>query len=305
VVTLTLTDTNACNSPAVLAKNVNYTNNVISASFPMPDTVCPPYTHAFAPVTTGATSYLWNFGDGSPTSTLAAPTHTYSNPGIYIVSLIIANPNSCNKFDSTKQTVVVAPKITADFTFTKTDTCDPYIIAIVNNSTLNTTYPGAIGWTTHTWNYGDGTTSIGANPGGHTYTVPGTYTITLSIKDSTACNSPQTISKVVSFIDNNVRAKFEMPDTICLPYTHNFANTSVNVATYLWNFGDGNTSTGAVPSNTYTVPGTYTITLYTYNPTTCNKVDSAKQIVYASPSPTANFVYSPNPPLPMVQEARL
>jgi gliding motility-associated-like protein len=297
LITLTLTDTNACNNPATASHIVNYTNNVIDATFPLPDTVCPPYTHTFVPITTNATTYLWNFGDGSATSNLQSPTHTYPTPGTYIVTLIITNPNSCNLIDTFTQIINVQPKVTASFTYAKVDTCDPYIISLNNTSIINTGNPNAV----FTWSFGDGTTFIGLNPGTHSYAAPGTYTITFTITDPMACNSPQTFSAPVTFIDNNVRALFEMPDTVCLPFTHIFVNTSVNVATYAWNFGDGNTSTSAVPTNTYTVPGTYTVTLYAYNPLTCNKVDSAKQTFYGAPSPIANFYYQPNPPQPNKQ----
>ncbi len=293
-VTLTLSHPDACNSPSVSSQVVNFTNNVISASFTMPDSVCPPYTHNFAPITTNATSYLWNFGDGSPTSNLANPAHAYNTVGIYTVTLIIANPNSCNKFDTASKVFKVLPKIEATFTTVKTDTCDPYIVSITNNSTVNSGNPNA----TFVWTFGDGTTFTGPNPVQHTYTSDGTYNIQLTITDPLACNSPQVFTVPITFVDNNVRAIFEMPDTVCLPYTHNFVNGSVNVANYAWSFGDGNTSTNAVPSNTYTVPGFYTITLITTNPLTCNKIDTASQTIYASPSPTAGFFYTPNPPAP-------
>src|SRR5690606_37301246 len=44
--------------------------------------------------------------------------------------------------------------------------------------------------------------------------------------------------------------------------THNFTvANAVNVDTYEWNFGDGNTSTLVSPNHTYTAPGTYTVTV--------------------------------------------
>lgn len=53
-----------------------------------------------------ATSYIWNFGDGN-TSTQVNPTHTYSNPGVYTVTLIANNPTSCNMADTMVRQVVV------------------------------------------------------------------------------------------------------------------------------------------------------------------------------------------------------
>jgi PKD repeat protein len=59
---------------------------------------------------------------------------------------------------------------------------------------------------------------------------------------------------------------FGTPTTGCAPLTVAFTNqTFGNPTTYLWNFGNGATSTAANPSYTYTVPGTYTVTLIASN----------------------------------------
>jgi len=50
-------------------------------------------TVSFTPATTDGTSYLWNFGDGSATSSLVSPTHTYPATGTYTVQLIVSNGN--------------------------------------------------------------------------------------------------------------------------------------------------------------------------------------------------------------------
>ena len=296
-ISLTINDTNACNNPVTVTKTVNFVNNVISTDFIMPDTVCPPFTHTFTNTSVGATIYAWNFGDAT-TSTLTTPTHTYSTPGTYTVTLIIANPNSCNKFDTAMQVLHVKPTITSNFTSLKIDTCGPYTVSINNTSVINTLYLGAAAWTKFVWNWGDGNTANVQNPLMHSYSLPGTYTITLTITDSTACNSPQVFTQVVSFIDNQIKADFIMPDTGCVPFTWVFNNITKNPGTYLWNFGTGATSTAAIPTYTFLNVGTYTVTLYVTNPLTCNKVDSVKQIITIYPSPVAAFYYLPNPPAP-------
>ncbi len=297
-VTLTITDTAVCNTPLTSTKVVNFTNNVISASFTIPDSVCPPYNHNFAPTTVGATVYNWKFGDGG-TSTLPTPSHTYSVPGTYTISLIIGNPNSCNKLDSFKKVLHVRPTITNSFIAAKLDTCPPYKVSIANNSTINTTYPNASSWTTFTWNWGDGQSNTGQTPPVHIYGSAGTYTITLTLKDSTACNSPQTTSQVVTFADNTIRTSFVLPDTACVPYTHVFNNQTFNPNTYAWNFGSvGATSTSSLPTYTFANVGTYSVSLLVQNPFTCNLFDTESHVITIMPSPVADFYYLPNPPLP-------
>jgi gliding motility-associated-like protein len=298
-VTLTITDAKACNSPVIRTRVVTFTNNYINGDFTLPDTACIPFAGTFTPITTGVvTGYNWQFGDGSlPVSTTSA-THTYPTAGTYTATLIVGNPASCNKFDTSKQVIHIRPDIATDFAFIKLDTCDPYVLGITNLSVANSLYPGAANWTSYVWNWGDGTTSTGKSPGNKTYLQAGTYTITLTMKDSTACNSPQIATKVISFVDNNVRAKLVMPDTGCIPFTYTFNNTSTNATSYLWQFGDGSTANTNAPTHTFGQLGTYTITLIVGNPTSCNKLDSIKHVLTIVPSPVADFVYAPNPPLP-------
>src|SRR5690606_30707756 len=53
---------------------------------------------------------------------------------------------------------------------------------------------------------------------------------------------------------------------------------------WLWDFGDGTTSTAQAPSHTYAAPGTYTVSLIASNPATCNGMDSASIQVQVGPA---------------------
>jgi len=78
------------------------------AAFLAPDTVCAPLSVAFTNLSSGATGYLWNFGD-TQTSTATSPTHTYAAPGTYTVTLTATSPLTCNGQDIATRTVTVAP----------------------------------------------------------------------------------------------------------------------------------------------------------------------------------------------------
>lgn len=72
---------------------------------------CSPSTITFTNTSNGGTNYFWNFGDGN-TSTLFQPTHTYTNPGTYQVSLIVSDSLSCVKTDTAYMSIhVVAPPV--------------------------------------------------------------------------------------------------------------------------------------------------------------------------------------------------
>ncbi|MCX7861894.1 MAG: gliding motility-associated C-terminal domain-containing protein [Bacteroidales bacterium] len=130
----------------------NCNNALFKFSFALPLTVADFFAH---PVCVGtpiqfqnnsqlATDYFWNFGDGT-TSTQANPTHTYSSPGTYNVTLIANNPSSCNMADTIVRQVVVEQLIiqTSD-----TSVCYGNSVQITANVTGNI-QPVTYVWDTH------------------------------------------------------------------------------------------------------------------------------------------------------------
>ncbi len=61
--------------------------------------------------TGGALSYLWDFGDGSPTSTVANPTHMFAAVGTYTVTLTVSNTLGSSVYAATVEIVPPAPQI--------------------------------------------------------------------------------------------------------------------------------------------------------------------------------------------------
>jgi gliding motility-associated-like protein len=83
-----------------------------------------------------------------------------------------------------------------------------------------------------------------------------------------------------------VIAAFMVSDTICGPFAVPFSNLSSSGASYLWDFGDGTSSTQHSPVHTFPGPGTYTVTLTATDPLTCNEVDVAVRTVHVhAPAP--------------------
>ncbi len=81
---------------------------LVIAAFQFPDTICGPASVAFTNLSSGGSSYLWDFGDSS-TSTQHSPTHTFPGPGTYTVTLTANNPLTCNEQDVTVRTVRIHP----------------------------------------------------------------------------------------------------------------------------------------------------------------------------------------------------
>ena len=126
-------------------------------------------------------TYLWNFGDGTSTSSAFQPTHTYATAGSYNVTLIAYNPTTCIKSDTATVTIVIdQPSITI--------TTNPATGIICDGD--NVTFTGA-GATTFEWNPGafTGNPYIDAPTTSTTYTVIGT--------DANGCKDTTTVTITV------------------------------------------------------------------------------------------------------------
>ena len=96
-----------CNN---VAFKINVFKDFAVADFNIPNIGCAPFTVNFINTSIG-TNYKWNFGDKS-SSTQNSPSHTYSKAGIYYISLIAIDSNSCNFSDSiTKQLQILTDTV--------------------------------------------------------------------------------------------------------------------------------------------------------------------------------------------------
>jgi len=122
--------------------------------------------------------------------------------------------------------------------------------------------------TSWAWTFGDGGTSTAQNPS-HIYTVAGTYTVTLTATNAYGSDGETKtgyITVTTAPTDPPVAAFSGTPTSGTIPFTVVFTDASTNGPTsWAWDFGDGGTSTAQNPSHSYTVAGTYTVTLTATN----------------------------------------
>lgn len=97
---------------------------LVVASFNHPDTVCANTPFTFDNTSTGAISYQWNFGDTN-TSNQPEPTHTYSTPGTYTITLIATDPSTCNVNDTATSVITVSGVVPTLITSGDTTLCGP------------------------------------------------------------------------------------------------------------------------------------------------------------------------------------
>jgi PKD repeat protein len=118
------------------------------------------------------------------------------------------------------------------------------------------------------WTFGDGNTKVRTDPKvTNIYTKPGTYTVSLTVSGPMGSDT-KTKTAYISIdvapppVQAEFRASTSSSTTGPAPLTVKFTNLSSESATsWLWDFGDGSTSTSKDPSNTYSKPGNYTVTL--------------------------------------------
>ncbi|MEN8927517.1 MAG: PKD domain-containing protein [Flavobacteriales bacterium] len=254
-VSLIATDTSGCSSSDISMVRVNcnliasYKDSVVGLS------------HYLTSTSTGTNpnfSYFWDFGDGN-SSVLENPVHTYTNPGNYQIMLMVTGGGTgpyC--MDSTS-----APSISSS-------AC-PWSASFIENSNgLTTNFVNTSTGTTPTtdyfWQFGDATSSMNPNPT-HTYTAPGTYTVTLFVSDTVGgfCQDSSTMQITVNNTNCPINASFT--ETIS-GNTATFTSTSSGLsgsATYNWLFSDGATllgsATGFTTSYTFPSQSIYTVSL--------------------------------------------
>ncbi len=118
------------------------------------------------------------------------------------------------------------------------------------------------------WRFGDGYTSTSANPT-HTYRSAGTYTVTLTVKDNSgASNMATTQCTVTAPTPTNqdpvaaINGPYSGKEDSSITFSSaGSRDPDGNVAEYSWDYGDGQTGSGANPSHIYEDAGTYTVTL--------------------------------------------
>lgn len=236
-----------------------------------------------------ATSWSWDFGDGSPIfsgndpNVHKNPSHYYSS-GPYTVTLTVSNG-----IDTwSKSRVITVSDLNADFSATPVR--GPAPLTVQFNS-LSKGDPDLYYWDFE----GDDSYSpdLGPNPT-HTYEYPGAYNVKHKVSksiNSLICESLPSDEPIVVFACTPVNGLDFSPITayvnipVLFRSSHNSdASTPIS---YRWTFSnDGSTSTSKNPTHTFTTAGTYTVTLETTN---CDGIESvSKEItVYSS---SCNYV---------------
>ncbi|MBN1955885.1 MAG: PKD domain-containing protein, partial [Anaerolineae bacterium] len=215
--------------------------------------VCPGETAVFTNTTggIGPFTYLWAFGDGA-TSTQEHPTHVYAAAGFYTVTLVATG--TCGVDAVSRAVEISGPPGMTDFTWVPVNPAVGQVLTLTGS---------AVGLEpiTYTWNLGDGALLAGRVIT-HSYAATGTYPVVMTATNS--CG-PAVVSHTVTVVLTPTCTPVEILAVTTVISGCQAAFTAQLWGdppfAYLWAFGDGMTSTAAMPAHNYGASGTYSGTL--------------------------------------------
>ena len=227
-------------------------------------------------------NYTWLWGNGDQYEGQNPATYTYGESGDFEIQLFAAGEH-CS--DSTMKAIEILPMLPSIDYGPDTLGCPPLRVQFYNNSVDATNF---------LWDFGDGNISTEKEPV-HTYYSTGDYTVKLTAEGAGGIvESDDVVVTVfeVPYADFEVR-----PIKVKLPETVSFINKSEGAIYYLWDFGDGNTSTEHSVQYLYQEPGTYDVTLQVENDKGCTDERIIRSAVLAEAAGEIDFpnAFTPNP----------
>jgi len=256
---------------------------------------CHPLSVTFTDLSVNPVNYYWNFGDGS-SSVLPSPSHTFTNFGTsdttYLVTLTTSTADGeCVK--SVSWPILVRPQVIAEFTLPKVIDCNPSLITFENIS---------IGGTTYTWDFGDGSDTITTDlsPVTHTFVNSdflniGEFEVILRAENSAGCSGE---ARKIVRVYPDIQAGIAASQTAgCHPFIVDFTNLTNGGQSFIWDFGDGTTSTLHDPAHTFintgTVDSVYTVVLTALSANhECR--DTTSILITVHPNIHADFTFQEN-----------
>lgn len=248
-------------------------------------------------------SYSWDFGDSEENneknpnfSQNQFATHLYNTPGKYLVTLKVENEN--NKFSTTTKQIEIRDKNLAPEGSFETDLTSADVPVEINFTSMVTDQENDE--ISYLWNFGDGETSTELNPK-HTYKIPGKYKPILIVKDSLGAITNISTGNLSFLPPNNLpiakTGAIPQNSTLTINNTGSFTSNVQFLSngtfdadneelSYLWEFGDGATSTELNPKHEYSAAGEYNAKLTVTDMRKGKDIKEIK-ITISKPSPNA------------------
>jgi gliding motility-associated-like protein len=230
---------------------------------------CPPVMVRITNLSVGFTRLVWDFGDGTTSTSAYYPTHIYHSPGTYRITLYTYGYNGLTG------TYVDSVTIKQPSAQIYADTLQGCLQQNVNFG-ASTQYI-----VNYLWDFGNGTLGTSLPPVAYAYSTPGQYTVRLIGKDSNGCAASAALPSPVIIDSLGIKIKGIPPivcDSALIQFnpdinSYSAANLGAQLI-YKWDFGTGNpadTSNIRNPSFRYLLPGIYVVKLKVLSPFGCLK----------------------------------
>lgn len=199
--------------------------------------------------------FNWNFGDGSPTSTITDESHVFNSKGNYTVSLQAMSSNGCENI--TSKNIIIYSKPQPDFSLSLPPFSCSGSVSQFNDQTGSLGDSFLSSWL---WNFNDPTSSqnssTASNPQ-HVYADAGLYNVSLTVGTNFGCTA--TIQKQVVVAQSPTANFANTPSCVNVPV--NFTDVSSgNIQSWYWDMGN-TTYFFSTPTHIYTTPGSYQVDL--------------------------------------------
>ena len=270
------------NCPASISSTIEILPNPVASFAPSDTDGCLPFTVCFTNTSQGAAYYEWDFGDGEG-SVDQNPCHTYYEAGNFSVTLKSTDANGCFTDIAVFNVQAYAPPTSA-FSPAQLQYCDIDEPIVLTNQS-----EGAAAFE---WDFGDGNTGNQNSPIIF-YADTGRYDITLIALNAFGCSDTTTQQIGVNF--RPVASFGPRRLEICERNTFILENTSLNADRFLWDYGDGNTSTEFQPAYEYETQGAYDLKLVVSYSDVCFDSLEIPNAVRVIRGPIADFTWQEDP----------
>src|SRR5437660_330700 len=239
-------------------------------------------TNCSAPV-----SFVWTYGDGSAGTGITS-THIYSTSGTFSITVTATDSSSLPQIATSSRSITVVAALTVPSAMASPNPNDAGAPSNISASTN-----GGVGGVSCNWTFGDGASSTGCSTT-HVFSNPGTFTVVVTAQDILGVTASKTVSEVVNA---QPTVSFTITPTSAISrQSVTFTATTVggtNPFNFSWNFGDNSSGSGNVVSHTYSVQGTYAVTLTVRDANA--QTATSTQTLSVAPSPlTASFAMTPS-----------
>ncbi|MBW6483437.1 MAG: PKD domain-containing protein [Vicingaceae bacterium] len=253
-----------------------------------------PFTDNSSVTSGNIATWNWNFGNNN-TSTNQNPTELYAGEGVYNVQLIVTTNNGCS--DAIVQQINVYPNPIVSFS--PVDVCLNVATQFTDVTMVSNMFTSnsLAQWN---WDFGDG---VGASTQQHpvyTYGQSGTFQATLTVTTNNGCTHDTTIDVTVHPLPqvNFGDVTEDCGPVMCVNFTNTSSITSGTITSWLWDFGDGVSSTSITPAHCYennssATVSTFDVTLTAISNQQCVTSVFMPQMITIYPKPFADFTYSP------------